>query len=133
MTGTHTLQVRGGNWGWQGLMLSPHSTVHLQLAPEDAPGVLVRILDGVPTVPRELGRAEILSLSINDAAGKPRLLLEAREGAVTRVDGPAPGEWELRIEGTDQRHVYLYARPGTPFPSEAELDALAGAVADPVS
>ena len=127
-TPTHVLQLRSGNWGWQGVALSSHSTVSLQLAPVDAPGVLVRFVEGLPPVPRELGAEEILELSLNDGSGAPRLLARPPQGSVERLEAPAPAEWELRIEATEQRAIYLYARRGTPFPSDEELDALAACV-----
>ena len=122
------MAVRTGNWGWRATMLSWHSPATVELAPPDAPGVLVRVTDGLPQVPRDLTVQTVVELAVCDAAGAPVLLLRPADGTVERHDDRDPGAvWELRIEATDNRAGHLYARAGTPFPDPATLDALAQA------
>ena len=127
MTTTYAMGLRTGSWGPQPFMLSFHSDVVVELAPADGPGVLLRILEGARAVPRELGVAELAELAICTPGGKPVLTVRPGEGRADRGAHPGSpeGVWELRLEGADGESLHLYARDGTPFPSEAELGALA--------
>ncbi len=129
---TYAMRVRTGSWGWPAFEMSPHSPLKVELAPPDAPGVLVRLVHGPPALPAEFDGGVVRELSINDGSGKPRLLVRPADGTVERPAGARPeGEWELRLEGPNQRGFHLYAAPGTPFPSEQDLEALSAAVAAP--
>jgi hypothetical protein len=128
---TYEMGLRTGCWGAQPFMLSFHSAVVVELAPADAPDVLLRILKGAPVVPRELRGADLAELALCAPSGKPVLNLRPGEGRVDRDAhaGSPEGAWELRVEGSDGESLHLYARSGTPFPSEADREALAWIVA----
>ncbi len=130
MTDTFAMALRTGNWGpllWE---FAPHSPVTIELAPADRPGVLVRIHDGLPDVPREITVADILELDVAAPSGRSRLRLAPPTGSVEwRREQTGEGTWELRIECSGQRSLHLYSRAGTAFPPDAELEALAAAVA----
>jgi hypothetical protein len=129
MADTFAMALRTGNWGpllWE---LGPHTPVTIELAPADRPGVLVRLVDGLPDVPRELSSADVVELIVLAPSGKPRLTLAPSTGAVERQPShTGEGVWELRIECTGQRSLHLYSLAGTPFPTDAELEALASVV-----
>jgi hypothetical protein len=127
---TYEMGLRTGSWGAQPFMLSFHSSVVVELAPAQAPGVVLRILTGAPVVPRELGAADLTELALCTPSGKSVLTLRPRESRVDRAAhaGSPEGVWELRVEGSDGQSLHLYARGGTPFPSDAELEALAAIV-----
>ncbi|RYB95619.1 hypothetical protein EUA93_15495 [Nocardioides oleivorans] len=126
MTPVFEMALRTGNWGPRASMLSFHASVSIELSPADRPGVLIRLVDGLPAVPRELTSDDVVQLSVCDAGGRARLTIRPGAGAVERVAGPIPaGAWELRIEGLAQRSLVLYARPGQPFPTDEDLDVLA--------
>jgi hypothetical protein len=125
------MALRTGNWGPLHYELAPHSPVTVELAPADRPGVLVRILDGLPDVPRELAVADVLELEVAAPSGRSRLRLAPPAGSAEWRRGQTDeGAWELRIEASGQRSLHLYSLAGTPSPSDAELEALA-AVAVP--
>jgi hypothetical protein len=129
MTHAFEMAVRTGSWGPLYYELAFHAPVTVELAPDDAPGVLVRILQGLPAVPRELTAADVVELSVAAPSGWPRLRLSLKTGEVEWqhvLVGEDP--WELRVECTGQRSLHLYALAGTPFPTDAELEALASVV-----
>ncbi len=124
------MNVRTGNWGRVVYLLPHFAHATVELMPADAAGVLVRVLEGVTPVPRELRVEDVESLTVATSSGKPRLVLRPAQGTVERLDGGSlDGAWELQIEGGDQRSLHLYARKGTPAASEELLDALATVVA----
>ncbi len=128
------MAVRTGNWGLQGIFLSFHAPVRIELAPADAEGVLVRLVEGIPSVDRELTVDRVSHLVVADAKGAPRLELWPSRGLAEHHDGPAPtGDWGLLVEGGPEERVHLYARPGTPFPSDEVLARLTATVPTPTS
>jgi hypothetical protein len=128
------MAVRTGNWGPQGIFLSFHAPVEIELAPPDAPDTLVRIVEGAPSVDRALTVDRVSHLVVNDAKGAPRLELWPTRGVVERHDGPAPTrDWGLLVEAGPEERIHLYARPGTPFPSDDVLARLAAAVPAPTA
>ena len=132
MVTTYAMGLRNGNWDYPGLVLAWHSDVEVQLAPDDAPGVLVRFVSGIPVVTRELVAADVVEIQVCTPSGHPVLSVRPADGSVDREEHTGGGgEWELRIAATAQRQVLLYARPNTPFPSELDLDALAAATVTP--
>jgi hypothetical protein len=129
MTDTFAMAVRTGNWGPSGIMLSFHAPVSVQLAPRDAPNVLVRIVHGIPSVERELTGERIASLVLANAGGLPMLTLVPGTGKVERrATLSSVGDWELLIEGSRKELLHLYSLPGTHFPTEEVLDSLAAVV-----
>jgi hypothetical protein len=134
VTDTFAMAVRTGNWGTQGIMLSFHAPVSVQLAPADAPGVLVRIVHGVPSVDRELTGKQISSLVLANAGGAPLLTLTpAARRVERRHPASEPTDWALVIEGSGHERLHLYSRPGTRFPTDQVIDALTSVVAAPES
>ena len=128
MASTYAMGLRNGNWDYPAMELAWHCDVEVQLAPDDAPGVLVRFVSGISLVTRELGAADVVEIQVCGPTGQPVLSVRPADGSVELRAGTRPGgEWELRIAATGQRQVHLYARPETPFPSEEDLDALAAA------
>jgi hypothetical protein len=123
---TYEMGLRTGSWGPQPFMLSFHSSVVVELAPPEAPGVLLRIVHGASAVPRELGAADLAELAVCAPSGKPVLSLRPGDRRADRdAHATSPeGVWELRVEGTDGQSLHLYAGSGTPFPSDADLEAL---------
>ena len=81
-TPTYDMALRTGNWGTLGYMLSFHAAVSVQLAPEDEDGVLVRLVKGLPRVPRDLREPEVT------AGQRPR---RRRYGAAHRAPRRRPG------------------------------------------
>jgi hypothetical protein len=129
MTDRSAMALRTGNWGPLLYELGPHSPVTVELAPDDRPGVLVRFLDGLPDVPRELTAADVAELVVAAPSGRSRLRLTVPTGSVEWQHVlTGEGAWELRIECTGQRSLHLYSLTGTPFPSDADLESLASAV-----
>lgn len=129
MTHTFEMALRTGNWGPLLYELAPHSQAVVELAPPELPDVLVRILDGLPAVPRELMAGDVLELVVVAPSGHERLRLAPPSGTVDLQHGRSgEGSWELRVECTGQRSLHLYALAGTPFPADAELEALAAVV-----
>lgn len=129
MTHAFEMAVRTGSWGPLYYELSFHAPVTVELAPDERPGVLIRILHGLPAVPRELTATDVIELVAAAPSGKPRLRLVLPTGTVEWqqvLTGDEP--WELRMECTDQRSLHLYSLAGTPFPSDADLEALASVV-----
>jgi hypothetical protein len=124
---TFSMGLRAGNWGLYGIMLSIHETVQVQLAPSDRPDVLVHLATGLGSVPRDLTRAELDAVMVNNPQGRAVLRLDSRAGSVERSDADpllSPGLWELRIQGA-KGLVFLYARDDEPVPSDEVLDELA--------
>ena len=128
MANTYAMGLRNGNWDYPGVVLAWHSDVEVQLAPDDAPGVLVRFVSGIPVVTRELVAADVVEIQVCISSGQPVLSVRPADGSVEREGHTGTGgEWELRIAATQQRQVHLYARSHTPFPTDDDLDALAAA------
>lgn len=73
--------LRTGSWGSLPFMLPFHSTVTLELAPDDRPDLLVRLVDGIPSVPRELAVTDVVELDVNLPSGSPRLKLRPARAA----------------------------------------------------
>ncbi len=123
------MALRTGNWGPLLYELAPHSQAVVELAPQDHPGVLVRFVDGLPAVPRELLADDVLDIVVVAPSGKVCLRVTPPDGAAEVPRGRSgEGSWELRIECTGQRSLHLYSLTGTPFPTDAELEALAASV-----
>ncbi len=123
---TFSMGLRAGNWGRYGIMLPIHQTVQVQLAPSDRPDVLVHLAAGLGSVPRDLTRAELDAVMVNNPQGRAVLRIDRRTGGVERSDADpllSPGLWELRIEG-EKGLVVLYARAEEPVPSNEVLDEL---------
>jgi hypothetical protein len=129
VTHTFAMALRTGNWGPLLYELAPHSQAVVELAPANQPGVLVRIIEGLPAVPRELVAADVVEMVVTTPSGKARLRLAPPTGTAESQPGRSgEGSWELWVECTGQRSLHLYSRPGTPFPTDAELEALASVV-----
>ena len=107
------MRVRTANWGPVVFTALPHAPVELELAPVEAPEVVVRFRRGVTSVPRELTAQDIAQLTFCGSSGRP-LLGSTPEGA-----------WSLLIEGRDRDQLNFYQDDAAAFPSDATLARLA--------
>ena len=120
------MRLRTGNWGRNNYELRRHAPVVIELAPADAPTVLLRIVDGAREVPRELTSHDVVELSVLTSSGVARLVVAPHKGGVERAShGSTDGVWELTLQGARQDSLHLYADTDTPFPSDEVLDRLA--------
>lgn len=121
---TFPMALRTGNWGPL-VMLPFHKPVTIALAPEDAPGVVLRLGPGLSAVPAELGAAELDRITVSGPGGRPVLLVDRHCAKVehTSADPDASTRnWELRLEGPDGLLVFYSLGEG--FPSAELLEQL---------